>query len=102
MQPVRQMTIFIVILGLISLALTLLIGMFVSQRITAPIIKLTELINKTADLDLKFDSQYEYLQKQRRDRHHRQSDVPDPQRAEGYGGQPHRHFQPSAEQCGNA
>lgn len=63
MQPVRQMTVFIIILGLISLAVTLLIGVFVSQKITAPIIKLTELINKTAELDLKYDNQYEYLQK---------------------------------------
>jgi methyl-accepting chemotaxis protein len=63
MKPVDEMTSFIVILGLISLVFTLLIGLFAAGKIASPIVKLTELINKTAELDLKYDSQYEYLEK---------------------------------------
>jgi len=63
MKPVNEMTSFIVLLGLASLVLTLLIGLFVAGKISKPIIKLTELINKTAELDLKYDDQYEYLTK---------------------------------------
>ncbi|WP_379133962.1 methyl-accepting chemotaxis protein [Paenibacillus sp. sgz500958] len=63
MKPVTDMTSFIIFLGLASLVVTLLIGLFVSGKITKPIIKLTELINKTAELDLKYDMQYEYLVK---------------------------------------
>lgn len=63
MKPVNDMTTFVVLLGLVSLVVTLLIGLIVSQRITAPILKVTELINKTAELDLKYDASYEHLRK---------------------------------------
>lgn len=59
--PVDNMTNYIVLLGLGSLLLTLLIGIMVATRISSPIIKLTELMNKTAELDLKYDKQYVYL-----------------------------------------
>lgn len=61
MKPVDNMTTFIILLGIGSLLLTLLIGMIVATRISSPIIKLTELINRTAELDLKYDMQYEHL-----------------------------------------
>lgn len=63
MKPVHEMTTFIIILGLVSLILTLIIGLIAAIRISSPIVKLTELINKTAELDLKYDNQYEYLEK---------------------------------------
>lgn len=63
MLPVDQMTKFIILLGLGSLLLTLVIGILVATRISSPIIKLTELINRTAELDLKYDNQFEYLTK---------------------------------------
>lgn len=63
MKPVHNMTIFIIIIGLVSLLLTLLIGIIVASRIAAPIVKLTGLINRTAELDLKYDAQFEYLSK---------------------------------------
>ncbi|WP_019911914.1 methyl-accepting chemotaxis protein [Paenibacillus sp. HW567] len=63
MQPVHSMTTYIILLGLGSLLLTLVIGVVVATRISSPIIKLTEMINRTAELDLKYDSQYEYLLK---------------------------------------
>ncbi|KUP23472.1 methyl-accepting chemotaxis protein [Paenibacillus sp. DMB5] len=61
MQPVDNMTNYIILLGLGSLLLTLLIGIIVATRISSPIIKLTELINRTAELDLKYDKQFEHL-----------------------------------------
>lgn len=63
MLPVQKMTNFIIVLGVGSLLLTLLIGVTVATRISSPIIKLTQLINRTAELDLKYDNQYEYLTK---------------------------------------
>ena len=63
MKPVNEVTTFIIILGLVSLIVTLVIGLIAAIRISSPIVKLTELINKTAELDLKYDNQYEYLEK---------------------------------------
>ncbi|WP_054941426.1 methyl-accepting chemotaxis protein [Paenibacillus ihuae] len=63
MKPVDNMTNYIILLGIGCLLLTLLIGISVATRISSPIIKLTELVNRTAELDLKYDSQYEYLAK---------------------------------------
>ncbi|OKP96949.1 methyl-accepting chemotaxis protein [Paenibacillus sp. P46E] len=63
MKPVDNMTNYIILLGIGSLLLTLLVGITVATRISSPIIKLTEMINRTAELDLKYDSQYEYLLK---------------------------------------
>ena len=61
MTPVNYMVIYIIIAGTVLVILALLLGLIVATRITSPIIKLTELINKTADLDLKYDSDYEHL-----------------------------------------
>ncbi|WP_239004555.1 methyl-accepting chemotaxis protein [Paenibacillus tepidiphilus] len=63
MAPVSDMTRYIVLLGIGCVLLSLLIGLFVAHRISSPIIKLTGMINKTADLDLVYDPQYEPLLK---------------------------------------
>lgn len=63
MLPVNDMTKYILIIGLSCLALASLSGYILAKRISSPIVKLTELINKTADLDLKYDASYEYLGK---------------------------------------
>lgn len=65
MQPVNGMVKYIVIIGIASVLAALLISLFIANLIAKPIIKLTELINKTADLDLKFDENYVYLEKNR-------------------------------------
>ncbi|MRN52881.1 methyl-accepting chemotaxis protein [Paenibacillus monticola] len=62
-KPVHDMTNFILLIGVISLVLTIFVGFVVAGRISSPIVKLTELINKTAELDLEYDNQYEYLGK---------------------------------------
>ena len=49
-----------------SLALLLVVGMvgaYISKKITKPIVKVTDLLNKTADLDLAYDDSYEGLLK---------------------------------------
>ncbi|ULO05786.1 methyl-accepting chemotaxis protein [Paenibacillus sp. 19GGS1-52] len=62
-KPVHDMTNFILLIGIISLVLTIFVGFVVAGRISSPIVKLTELINKTADLDLEYNEKYEYLGK---------------------------------------
>lgn len=61
MQPVKKMSLFVISIGVISVLIALLISLFVSGRIAAPIVKVTELINKTAELDLQNDDKYKYL-----------------------------------------
>lgn len=54
-------------LGIVALTLALLIGIFVAYKfsltISKPINKVTELVNKTAKLDLNDDGEYDYLLK---------------------------------------
>lgn len=63
MQPVSKVTVAIVRIGLIVILLAGFVGYFTAVKISAPIIKLTELVNKTANLELKFDEKYTYLGK---------------------------------------
>ena len=63
MKPVRSMSNYIIFIGIINMVLALLVSLLISHRIASPIVKLTELINKTADLDLKQDESYLYLEK---------------------------------------
>jgi len=61
MAPVYGMIQYILIIGGVLILLALLAGLFIAARIASPIIRLTELINKTAELDMKYDEKYEYL-----------------------------------------
>lgn len=63
MQPVKSMTSYIVIIGLICVIIALAISLIIAHKIATPIIRLTELINKTAELDLKFDEKYVHLER---------------------------------------
>lgn len=63
MSPVLNLTNYILMIGLICLVLASLTGYILAYKISSPIVKLTELINKTADLDLIYDESYEYLEK---------------------------------------
>lgn len=65
MAPVNSMIYYILAAGGILVLVSLLSGFLIATRISNPIIKLTQLINKTADLDLKYDDKYEYLIKNR-------------------------------------
>ncbi len=63
MLPINNVTKNIVLIGLLIALFALAAGVFIASKISAPIIKLTELINKTADLDLKYDENYTYLER---------------------------------------
>ena len=63
MQPVKSMGLFTISIGIASVIIALLTSFVMSKKIAAPIIRVTELINKTAELDLKFDDKYTYLER---------------------------------------
>lgn len=46
---------------LIALVLGAILSLFISNTITKPILKITELIDRTSNLDIKNNSQYDYL-----------------------------------------
>lgn len=58
LAPINELAISILIIGIIGVILSSLIGLFIAGRITSPIAKITQLINKTAELDLKSDNEY--------------------------------------------
>lgn len=51
----------IIIMALLAIAVASIIAVFISRRISKPIVKATNLINKIAALDLALDSSYEEL-----------------------------------------
>jgi methyl-accepting chemotaxis protein len=63
MQPIKSMSNYIMFIGLVCVAIALVISILIAKTISSPIIKLTELINKTAELDLIYDESYVYLEK---------------------------------------
>jgi methyl-accepting chemotaxis protein len=63
MQPIKSMSNYIMIIGLVCVAIALVISILIARAISSPIIRLTELINKTAELDLVYDESYVYLEK---------------------------------------
>lgn len=63
MKPIKSMTNYIIIIGIICLIVTLIVSVILANMIASPIVKLTTLINKTADLDLEYDKSYEHLLK---------------------------------------
>lgn len=65
MAPVNTMIQYIVIGGILLLILALGLGLFIATKISRPIVKLTALINKTADLDLVYDESYNHLTENR-------------------------------------
>lgn len=61
--PANKMRTYSLIIGLVAALVASIIAWFVAAMIANPIKKVTELINKTAELDLKSDSAYLYLSK---------------------------------------
>ena len=59
----KSFAIQLVVGSLLLLLVVAGVGMYISKRITMPIVKVTELLNKTADLDLVYDESYEKLLK---------------------------------------
>lgn len=61
--PVNDMAIFIIIVGLIAIAIAFILSLYTAKQIAVPIIGVTELINKVADFDLTDDNSIEKLVK---------------------------------------
>lgn len=61
LAPVSDITRFIILIGILGIALSLIVSLVMAYRISSPIVKLTELIRKTAQLDLVYDPAYAYL-----------------------------------------
>lgn len=61
LKPIGKLKIIIGLIMLLSVIVSMFGGFIVSRKITKPIVKITSLINKTADLDLKHDESYEDL-----------------------------------------
>ena len=51
----------LVILVVIFIVIAVIVGWIAGKKISNPILKVTELINKTAKLDLKYDESFEYI-----------------------------------------
>lgn len=61
LAPVREMTRYILVLGLFSILATLVLALIIARRLSIPIVKLTRLIDKTASLDLSDEEGYDRL-----------------------------------------
>lgn len=59
--PVRELSIFIGIIGIVMIVITSLVAFFITKKIAAPIISLTRFIDKIATLDLTDDHEFDYL-----------------------------------------
>ena len=62
-EPARNISLFIIFIGLIIMLLSIVISFIIGKQIANPIVKVTDLINKTAQLDLVYDASYEFLLK---------------------------------------
>lgn len=63
--PAKAIGIFILLIGIIIMLLSSVIGVLVSNQISKPITLVTQLINKTAKLDLVYDSSFDRLVKKK-------------------------------------
>jgi methyl-accepting chemotaxis protein len=59
--PVKEMSMYIIFIGIIIMIIASMVGIFMANQITKPFTKLTELINKTAKLDLVYDKSFDPL-----------------------------------------
>jgi methyl-accepting chemotaxis protein len=63
MKDVKQMTYSIIAIAVLLSLISIAIGYLFSSKITKPITEITKLVNKTSDLDLKHDENFEKLYK---------------------------------------
>ncbi|MCK4260255.1 MAG: methyl-accepting chemotaxis protein [Halanaerobiales bacterium] len=64
-QPVKRLRNLLLIISFFGIGFSILIALFIGKSISKPIVKITELMNKTADLDLVNDSTFDYLLKKK-------------------------------------
>ncbi|HEX9058595.1 MAG TPA: methyl-accepting chemotaxis protein, partial [Clostridia bacterium] len=63
LYPVHKMTLYIIFIGLASILIASILAFITAKRISSPIVKVTELINQTAKLNLVYDKSFELLLK---------------------------------------
>lgn len=63
--PAKDMNRFIILIGILILLISSAAGIITARQISKPIINVTELINKTANLDLVYDRSFDTLLKRR-------------------------------------
>lgn len=61
--PVREVSKFILFIGLLILLISSIVGIFTASQISRPIMKITQLINTTAELELVHDKSFDPLLK---------------------------------------
>lgn len=61
LSPVYTMTMRILLIGILIVVLASLIGFFITRQISKPIVKVTALINQTAQLSLVYDDTFDVL-----------------------------------------
>lgn len=57
----QVVTILIIVIIIVGAVVGCVIGLVVGKRISKPIVAVTELINRTANLDIRYNSDYEYI-----------------------------------------
>lgn len=60
-KDINNLIIFIVLVVLMAIVLSIGVAIFIGRKISRPIVKVTELVNTTANLDLRNDNKYDYL-----------------------------------------
>ncbi|WP_411679373.1 methyl-accepting chemotaxis protein [Clostridium thailandense] len=61
--PIKQMSLFVLLIGLAIIVIASVTGFFIAKKISLPIIGVTDLIDKTSKLDLKHDESFGWLLK---------------------------------------
>lgn len=59
--PIKTMSLFTMLIGVGLILISSVIGVFTARKLSKPIIDVTELLNRTAKLDLIYDKNFEWL-----------------------------------------
>lgn len=60
-KDINDLKLFIILAVLVAVVLSIGVAIFIGRKISTPIVKVTELVNTTANLDLRDNSRYDYL-----------------------------------------
>lgn len=60
-KDINGLKVFIILVVLVAAVLSIGVAILIGRRISTPIVKVTELVNTTANLDLRDNSSYDYL-----------------------------------------
>lgn len=60
-KEINNLSTFIVLAVGLAIILSIGVAIFIGRKISSPIVKVTDLVNTTANLDLRYDDRYDYL-----------------------------------------